>query len=348
VARQGPKQKVDLMDARDVMTTEVLSVAPDTPIRDIAQLLLQSGISAVPVVDGTGAPVGMVSEGDLVGRNDADRQARRDWWLMMLAEGEALHPDFLATLGSTQLRAQDVMTAPVMTVGEDVSVAEIARILSEHHIKRVPVLRDGRMVGIVSRADLIRALASESAEPATPEDTGRRPGAFARAGRADLQAGGPGRDGPPAAEAPKPEGEALSAQSFRHLVAGFKDVQARQREEARRAAAAERKQRMQALLDQHISNESWRTLLAHAHQAAERGQTEFLLLRFPSQLCSDGGRSINVGERGWPKSLRGEAAEIYLWWEQDLKPQGFHLAARVLDFPGGMPGDVGLFLAWGE
>jgi len=283
-----------------------------------------------------------------VGRNDADRQARRDWWLMMLGEGEALHPDFLASLGSTQLRARDVMSAPVMTVGEDIPVAEIARILSEHHIKRVPVLRDGRMVGIVSRADLIRALASEDSESATPAKANRQPGAVAGAGRVDRQAGGAGHDGPPAAAAAGPGNEALSAPSFRHLVAGFKEGQARQREEARRAAAVERKQRMQALLDQHISNESWRTLLAHAHQAAERGQTEFLLLRFPSQLCSDGGRSINVGERGWPKSLRGEAAEIYLWWEQDLKPQGFHLAARVLDFPGGMPGDVGLFLTWGD
>jgi CBS domain-containing protein len=336
------------MNARDVMTTEVVSVGPDTPIRDIANLLLRSGISAVPVVDDAGAPVGMVSEGDLVGRNDADRQARRDWWLMMLGEGEALHPDFLASLGSTQLRARDVMSAPVMTVGEDIPVAEIARILSEHHIKRVPVLRDGRMVGIVSRADLIRALASEDSESATPAKANRQPGAVAGAGRVDRQAGGAGHDGPPAAAAAGPGNEALSAPSFRHLVAGFKEGQARQREEARRAAAVERKQRMQALLDQHISNESWRTLLAHAHQAAERGQTEFLLLRFPSQLCSDGGRSINVGERGWPKSLRGEAAEIYLWWEQDLKPQGFHLAARVLDFPGGMPGDVGLFLTWGD
>ena len=336
------------MNARDVMTTDVVSVAPDTPIRDIAQLLLRSGISAVPVVDGAGVPVGMVSEGDLVGRNDADRQARRDWWLMMLGEGEALHPDFLATLGSTQLKARDVMSAPVMTIGEDVSVAEIARILSEHHIKRVPVLRDGRMVGIVSRADLIKALASENSETATAANADRQPGAFARASQVDRRAAGAGQEGSQAAAPPKPEYGALSAQSFRHLVAGFKEGQARRREESRRAAAAERKQRMQALLDQHISNENWRTLLEHAHQAAERGQTEFLLLRFPSQLCGDGGRSINVGERGWPKSLRGEAAEIYLWWEQDLRPQGFHLAARVLDFPGGMPGDIGLFLSWGE
>ena len=73
-----------------------------------------------------------------------------------------------------------------------------------------------------------------------------------------------------------------------------------------------------------------------------------MLLRFPSQACSDGGRAINAMEPGWPSTLRGEAAEMFLRWERDLKPHGFHLGARVLEFPGGMPGDVGLFLVWGQ
>ena len=72
-----------------------------------------------------------------------------------------------------------------------------------------------------------------------------------------------------------------------------------------------------------------------------------MLLRFPSQLCSDGGRAINVPDPDWPKSLRGEPAELYLRWEHDLKPQGFHLQAQILEFPGGYPGDIGLFLVWG-
>jgi len=72
-----------------------------------------------------------------------------------------------------------------------------------------------------------------------------------------------------------------------------------------------------------------------------------MLLRFPSQLCSDGGRAVNVPDPEWPSTLRGEAAEIYLRWSHDLKPQGFHLAARVADFPDGMPGDIGLFIVWG-
>jgi CBS domain containing-hemolysin-like protein len=86
------------MKARDVMTTSVISVGPDMPIGEIAKILRDRGISAVPVVDASGTPIGMVSEGDLIGRDEADRESRCDWWLALLAEGEALNPDFLASL----------------------------------------------------------------------------------------------------------------------------------------------------------------------------------------------------------------------------------------------------------
>src|ERR1700738_3611190 len=85
------------MQAREFMTKDPVTVSADTPTPEIARLLLAHGISAAPVVDDAGTPIGMVSEGDLLGRGEADRQARRDWWLMLLAEGEALHPDFLGT-----------------------------------------------------------------------------------------------------------------------------------------------------------------------------------------------------------------------------------------------------------
>jgi hypothetical protein len=85
-----------------------------------------------------------------------------------------------------------------------------------------------------------------------------------------------------------------------------------------------------------------------ACQAAENGREELLLLRFPNQLCIDGGRAINIAEDAWPATLRGRPAELYLRWERDLKPRGFALSARVLEFPDGKPGDIGLFLAWGE
>jgi len=150
------------MKARDVMTSAVVSVSPETPMSEIAKILRDHGISAVPVVDNAGAPVGMVSEGDLIGRNEADREARRDWWLTLLAEGETLSADFLASLRTPGRRAHDVMTTPLVTVVEDTQIAEITRLLTAHRIKRVPVLRDGRIVGIVSRADLLRTIAAEN------------------------------------------------------------------------------------------------------------------------------------------------------------------------------------------
>ncbi len=144
------------MIARDVMTRDVVSVTSDTNVRKIASLLVKNGISAVPVVNGGGAPIGIVSEGDLIGREEAECEAREDWWLTLLAEGEALSRDFLDSLNYPT--AHDVMSAPVITVGEETGLREIAEILTIHQIKRVPVLRDGRIVGIVSRADLVGAL----------------------------------------------------------------------------------------------------------------------------------------------------------------------------------------------
>ena len=148
-----PSQGSQRMKASEVMTSAVTLVGPDTPIREVAKILREHGISAVPVVGEGGVPIGMISEGDLIGRNEADREARRDWWLTLLAEGEMLNTDFLASLRAPERRARDVMTAPVVTVGEETEVNEIARLLTAYRIKRVPVLRDGGIVGIVSRAD---------------------------------------------------------------------------------------------------------------------------------------------------------------------------------------------------
>lgn len=148
------------MLARDLMTKKVVSVPPEMPINEVARVLLRNTISGVPVVDADGKVLGMVTEGDLIGRNDAERQARRDWWLAMLADGEELSPDFLKSI-RWQLNASDVMISPIIAVTESTDAAEIARTLKAHRIKRVPVLRDGRLVGIVSRADLLEAVAPE-------------------------------------------------------------------------------------------------------------------------------------------------------------------------------------------
>jgi hypothetical protein len=80
--------------------------------------------------------------------------------------------------------------------------------------------------------------------------------------------------------------------------------------------------------------------------AAERGEREVLALRFPSEYCTDGGRAINNFEPDWPKTLTGFAKRAYEFWQQELEPQGYKLRAQIMDFPGGVPGDVGIFLRW--
>jgi CBS domain-containing protein len=336
------------MKAREVMTSDVVMVRADTPIREIARLLVDNGISAVPVIDDSGAPIGVVSEGDLIGRDDKDREARRDWWLGLLAEDVALDGERLAGLRSPERVARDVMSGPVVTVGEDTDVREIAQLLSAYHIKRVPVLREGRIVGIVSRADLLRAFAQEEAPP--PAATAR--GGFLSGVLAGLDARFAQSRHADAAKLANPGPETHNGPpkvtDFRNLVADFDHKEQQHRQETRRAREEQRWHKVTELIDRHISEATWGSLLNQAREAAEHGQKEFMLLRFPSPLCSDGGRAINVMEPGWPATLRGEAAEIYLRWEHDLKPHGFHLAARVLDFPGGMPGDIGLFLGWAE
>ena len=146
------------MQARDVMTTAVVSVTPDTSVREVASVLRDNRISAVPVLDDTGTLVGIVSEGDLIDRNASQRERRREWWLEMLAEGRGLSPTFLDVVRSTDQPVREVMVAPVQTVSEATPVEDIAQLLQQHRIKRVPVVRDGRVVGIVSRADLLRAM----------------------------------------------------------------------------------------------------------------------------------------------------------------------------------------------
>jgi len=346
------------MQAKELMTTDVVVVEPDAVVAEIAKLLLGHSISAVPVVDASGKPVGMVSEGDLIGRDDAERDARRAWWLGLMADDGKPAADRVASVSDRDATAKDVMTAPVVTVTEDTDARKIARLLAAYRIKRVPVVRDGRVVGIVSRGDLLRALADAPSAAASDADTPSSQGFISRfiSGvdrgfhhpRAEPAAA-PGQSKPGQSKPAEALGESgVNAADFRGLVADQEHEEVHHREEDRRAAARRRQEMVQELVDQHIEDENWRQLLHKAREAAENGQKEMLLLRFPSQLCSDGGRAINAPEPDWPTTLRGEAAELYLRWEHDLKPRGFHLTAQVLDFPGGVPGDIGLFLVWGD
>lgn len=151
------------MQARDIMQTHLITVAPDTGIHEIAEILMASRISAVPVVDEEGHPLGIVSEGDLMRRPETETERRPSWWLSLMASPQEQAFSYIKSHGG---HARDVMTRDLVTVEETASLEEIAETLEKHHIKRVPVLREGVLVGIVSRADLLRGLVARRAEAA--------------------------------------------------------------------------------------------------------------------------------------------------------------------------------------
>lgn len=145
------------MKASDIMTEKVITASPDESVLSIVQKMLDNGISGVPVVDEDGQVAGIVSEGDLLHRPETETVGRpRSWWLDLFVGPETRANEFLKTHGT---RASDIMTAPAVTATEDESAADIARKLERHRIKRVPIVRDGRLVGIVSRANLLRTFA---------------------------------------------------------------------------------------------------------------------------------------------------------------------------------------------
>jgi CBS domain-containing protein len=146
-----------MLTAAAVMTTTVVTVSPETPVPEVARLLHEHRISGVPVVDGGGQVIGIVSEGDLIGHAGAIGEQRRSWWLRLLTGENALARDYSKTHGRA---ARDVMTSRVITIAETASLADIARQMERHGIKRVPVVRDGRLIGIVSRSNLLQALAA--------------------------------------------------------------------------------------------------------------------------------------------------------------------------------------------
>ena len=150
------------MQAQDVMTTSVASIREDATVQQAAKLMLERRVSALPVLDGKDRVVGIVSEGDLVRRAELGTDAPRSWWLRLFAEDAAR--DYLKTHGSS---VRDVMARPVVSVRRTTSVQEIAKLLEKHRIKRVPVLEGSRLIGIVSRADLVRQLVTGRTKPTT-------------------------------------------------------------------------------------------------------------------------------------------------------------------------------------
>ena len=151
------------MLAGQVMTPNPIAVPVTMPVEECARILLEKRISAVPVVDADQHVIGIVSEGDLIRRRETGTERRYSWWLELVSDPQTMARDFVKSSGH---KVSDVMTKQVVSVAEDTPLAAIADILERHRIKRVPVVRNGKLVGIVSRADLVRSLLAGRAAPA--------------------------------------------------------------------------------------------------------------------------------------------------------------------------------------
>lgn len=144
------------MIASSVMRTEVVSVLPTSDITEIANVMYRYRISAVPVVDENDVLVGIISEGDLIHRQELGTERKRSWWLSLFSSSNQQAHDYLKSHATS---AQDIMTREVITVEETTPLQKIAELFERHHIKRVPVVKANKLVGIVSRANLIQSLA---------------------------------------------------------------------------------------------------------------------------------------------------------------------------------------------
>jgi CBS-domain-containing membrane protein len=153
------------MKARDVMVSPVVTVQQSATVSDAAKTLVERGISAVPVVESQGKVVGIVSEADLLHRVEAGTERRRSWWLRALAGDEVLAADYVKAHAR---KVADIMTRKVVTATPDTPLHEIAMSMERHSIKRIPILDNGQLVGIVSRANLVQAVASARMDPDLP------------------------------------------------------------------------------------------------------------------------------------------------------------------------------------
>jgi CBS domain-containing protein len=145
------------LTARDLMTPDVVTVPPETPVIAVARLLAERGISAVPVLDQAGTVVGVVTEADLIRRLAGEEDRPQGWLRSLFADPGEQAERYARTHGST---AAEIMTESVVSVTPADTATHVAHLMEEKGIRRVLVLEDGKLRGIVSRADLLRALVS--------------------------------------------------------------------------------------------------------------------------------------------------------------------------------------------
>jgi CBS domain-containing protein len=150
------------MNVADVMTRQVVSVTPETTIAEAAQLLLQHRISGLPVVGPDGAVVGIVTEGDLLRRVETGTQRRHARWLEFLIAPGRLAQEYT---DANARKVGEIMTADVVSLAPGDALSDVVELMERRHVKRLPVIEAGRLVGIVSRANLVRALIQNLTEP---------------------------------------------------------------------------------------------------------------------------------------------------------------------------------------
>jgi CBS-domain-containing membrane protein len=145
------------MKARDVMVAPVITASPNASVKSVAETFVRHQISAVPVVDDKGKLLGMISEGDLLHRAEAGTEKQRPWWLRAFVGPDTLANEYVKAHAR---KVADAMTRQVVTASPETPLHEVAALLEKHSVKRVPIVENGQLVGIVSRANLVQAVAS--------------------------------------------------------------------------------------------------------------------------------------------------------------------------------------------
>ncbi len=153
------------MQAKHVMVSSVITGTADMTVLEIAEMLVANRISALPIVGKNGSVIGIVSEGDLIRRAEIGTQKQRSWWLSLFTSSVQLAEEYAHTHAR---KVKDLMTHEVISVAPDTALSEIARLLEFHRIKRVPVLDKEKLVGIVTRGDLVRVIATASQREQSP------------------------------------------------------------------------------------------------------------------------------------------------------------------------------------
>jgi CBS domain-containing protein len=312
------------MIARDLVDSSAPFVTADADINYVARQLALSDCGAITVVDERLFPIGIITRSNI----EAARAAHTP------DVGEI--PDFLLNKRRASLpimgdqKISDVMTRKLFLVSEDTALIDIARLMENHDLKRLPVVEKDRLVGIVLRQSVLKALH-------------QHPSSRAQLTHALRQ--GPLTERANSAYAYPAE---ISAEGFRALVAAYEN--AAREDEAKQARLAKEQQEaiIRSLEAQRLDDAHWRQMLDDARRAALAGKNEYMLIRFPAQLCRDGGRAINASDHEWPKSLRGAPADIFQRWRDDLHPLGFKIGAQIITFPDGLLGDAALFLMWSQ